>query len=250
MDKYRIADDKIQLGYRHISNNEPVKACDAWLGAWEEIKELLNEGQIANLELLQQEYKWSEFLSNYIQDLETELHNAGLENEEYLIKRINYCSEMIKLCDQEDSLTIENAKRAIAESHFLLGNEEACGKLYSKWLTEDPNWGWGYIGWSDCYSFDTKKIKQNHSKAEEIIRRAVEERDVRDRIDVLQRAVEIYSVLNQNEKADELKKELKQLDKQPKKTPIASNPIRVVKVGRNNICPCGSGKKYKKCCGR
>ena len=22
------------------------------------------------------------------------------------------------------------------------------------------------------------------------------------------------------------------------------------KVGRNNLCPCGSGKKYKKCCGR
>jgi uncharacterized protein YecA (UPF0149 family) len=22
-----------------------------------------------------------------------------------------------------------------------------------------------------------------------------------------------------------------------------------VKVGRNDPCPCGSGKKYKKCCG-
>ena len=27
-------------------------------------------------------------------------------------------------------------------------------------------------------------------------------------------------------------------------------PVRVgVKVGRNDPCPCGSGKKYKKCCG-
>ena len=26
-------------------------------------------------------------------------------------------------------------------------------------------------------------------------------------------------------------------------------PRRVVKVGRNDPCPCGSGKKYKKCCG-
>ena len=23
-----------------------------------------------------------------------------------------------------------------------------------------------------------------------------------------------------------------------------------VKVGRNDACPCGSGKKYKKCCGK
>ena len=27
-------------------------------------------------------------------------------------------------------------------------------------------------------------------------------------------------------------------------------PVRVTKVGRNELCPCGSGKKYKKCCGQ
>jgi preprotein translocase subunit SecA len=27
-------------------------------------------------------------------------------------------------------------------------------------------------------------------------------------------------------------------------------PVRVAeKVGRNDPCPCGSGKKYKRCCG-
>ena len=26
-------------------------------------------------------------------------------------------------------------------------------------------------------------------------------------------------------------------------------PARAVKVGRNAPCPCGSGKKFKKCCG-
>lgn len=26
-------------------------------------------------------------------------------------------------------------------------------------------------------------------------------------------------------------------------------PVRVVSVGRNEPCPCGSGKKHKKCCG-
>jgi SWIM/SEC-C metal-binding protein len=26
-------------------------------------------------------------------------------------------------------------------------------------------------------------------------------------------------------------------------------PVQSSKVGRNNPCPCGSGKKYKKCCG-
>ena len=28
----------------------------------------------------------------------------------------------------------------------------------------------------------------------------------------------------------------------------AMTPIRTAKIGRNDACPCGSGKKYKKCC--
>ncbi|MEK7817896.1 MAG: SEC-C metal-binding domain-containing protein, partial [Actinomycetota bacterium] len=31
--------------------------------------------------------------------------------------------------------------------------------------------------------------------------------------------------------------------------PAAATPRKVDKVGRNDPCPCGSGKKYKKCCG-
>lgn len=31
--------------------------------------------------------------------------------------------------------------------------------------------------------------------------------------------------------------------------PPAYNQIAVAKIGRNEACPCGSGKKYKKCCG-
>jgi len=39
---------------------------------------------------------------------------------------------------------------------------------------------------------------------------------------------------------------------EPGQTPTAIEPIRNVgpRVGRNDPCPCGSGKKYKKCCGR
>ena len=31
--------------------------------------------------------------------------------------------------------------------------------------------------------------------------------------------------------------------------PIVRKPVTVQKIGRNEPCPCGSGKKYKKCCG-
>ena len=33
-------------------------------------------------------------------------------------------------------------------------------------------------------------------------------------------------------------------------TPIKKKPIKKQKIGRNDPCPCGSGKKYKQCCGK
>ena len=32
-------------------------------------------------------------------------------------------------------------------------------------------------------------------------------------------------------------------------TPKQEAPVTTAKVGRNDPCPCGSGKKYKNCCG-
>ncbi|MBF0569699.1 MAG: SEC-C domain-containing protein [Candidatus Omnitrophica bacterium] len=34
------------------------------------------------------------------------------------------------------------------------------------------------------------------------------------------------------------------------RAPAAHQPSAQPKVGRNDPCPCGSGKKYKKCCGQ
>jgi hypothetical protein len=42
-------------------------------------------------------------------------------------------------------------------------------------------------------------------------------------------------------------KKLKKIYANSKKKP-PGQPIHLAKVGRNDSCPCGSGKKYKKCC--
>lgn len=45
-------------------------------------------------------------------------------------------------------------------------------------------------------------------------------------------------------------------NEQLRQTPLRENAVssgktvHSIKVGRNDLCPCGSGKKYKKCCGR
>ncbi len=243
MEKYKEIDDKIRLGYEYVRKNETIEACDIWLDAWEDIMGIYKEEKPSNLDELNDKYNWFEFMENFIQDLELELGNAGQDKEEYHEKRIRYCEEMLGVLDDNRKLTVENTKRAIAESYYALGDAEECDRLYTNWLEEDPNWGWGYIAWSDCYGFGTNKIKPNQIKAEEIIRIALEKEDVRDREDVLMRAAEVYEELGQNEKAKELEKEEKRLKI------LSRAPVKAVKIGRNEPCPCGSGKKYKKCCG-
>ena len=54
------------------------------------------------------------------------------------------------------------------------------------------------------------------------------------------------NVLNQHERSQFVKERGKwfYVDGEFVKGP----PVRSDKVGRNHLCPCGSGKKYKKCC--
>jgi preprotein translocase subunit SecA len=62
--------------------------------------------------------------------------------------------------------------------------------------------------------------------------------------------VEIISESEQREKALarlRMANAVSALSAGPKKKPIRNT---VAKIGRNDPCPCGSGKKYKKCCGR
>lgn len=244
MEKYEKINAKIGEGYKLLKSNQTVRGCDVFLDAWENIKAVMASEQLKDLPALEGKFSWDEFIMNFVQDLEETLHNAAQEDPQYFSKRICYCEELLERSGDEDQLLIENARRAIAESHYALGNQSECDRLFGMWLADDPSWGWGYIGWSDCYHFGAKNIEADNVRAEEIISQALAEKSVRDRTDVLERAIDIYALLGNNHKVAQLKEEVQVLDRHP--TP----PLRVIKVGRNAPCPCGSGKKYKKCCGK
>ncbi len=55
-------------------------------------------------------------------------------------------------------------------------------------------------------------------------------------------------IVNRNPSQKKQYKETRELPNKKKKD--APKPARSKKVGRNDPCPCGSGLKYKKCCGR
>ena len=243
-----LADKKIIDGYDLLSINETIKACDIWLEAWDDIKTLMTENAAKSINEIQSVYQWSELPFNYVQELEQELHNAGIDDPDYFHKRIKYCYELLNYVGEE-KLMEENTRRAIADSYFELGDKAECDRLYEHWLKEDPQWGMGYYGWSLNYVYGGS---QDLEKAAKIKERALSEPELRNRLEVVDDALGFYEE-NGGDAAriKALRDEFAILKaaSPTKWTEHKAIPITSVKVGRNDPCPCGSGKKYKKCHG-
>jgi tetratricopeptide (TPR) repeat protein len=235
MERFEKIESKIEKGYASIRNNNYTEGCDLWLVAWEELKSLMEDDCLSDIGSVDAKYPWREFVSNYVQDLEMELKNAGLEDKSYYQRRLTYCRELYERIET-DQLMSDNTRRAIAESYFDLGNHEQGEQEFESMIHEDPTFGWAYIGWADWYAWESDE--PNFEKAYEILDLGLSQTGLRDRRDVLERGIDYSEKCGNDEKGKYYKKELRQL-----------SSTRVVKVGRNEPCPCGSGKKYKKCCG-
>jgi tetratricopeptide (TPR) repeat protein len=243
-----MIDGMIQDGYASILENDYPGGCDKWLEAWEAIKELFAKGTAKDIFDLDSKYQWQQFPSNYVQDAEVEMHNAGVEDSIYHQKRITFCEELLQWSGTDELFT-GNTRISMAEAYIELGDTGTAEQLYREWLQDDPEWGWGYIGWSDHYrfNFDGKR----HEKAEEILLAGYAHEGLRDRIDVVARLKELYEEMNKPDKVKEYKKKFSELQRTEAEGSYYHKPapVRAAKTGRNEPCPCGSGKKYKKCCG-
>jgi preprotein translocase subunit SecA len=76
----------------------------------------------------------------------------------------------------------------------------------------------------------------------------------RVRLEAGQRSKSVYNV-SQAQHEDVNQFEMAQRQRAAAQAPQGERKVKQVKldqpkVGRNDPCPCGSGKKYKKCCGK
>ena len=67
-----------------------------------------------------------------------------------------------------------------------------------------------------------------------------------DKAGALERLIDFYRWQGLEEKARTFEEEYEALTAPPPSTP--KQVVKSKKIGRNEPCPCGSGKKYKKCC--
>ncbi|MDW7650373.1 MAG: SEC-C metal-binding domain-containing protein [Bacillota bacterium] len=240
-------DEKMQAGYRLMYADNDPGAADEWLEVWEMIKSAMDEYGINSIEDFDREFEGKEPVYNWSGDFEMTLENAGRGNSLYLEKRIVFCREYIERYHDRTDYNIMNMKRAVAESYFRLG-QKADGELLFQKITEEyPFWSWGWIGWADMYWLFGREEDKNSDKAIALLQRALQEKELDERHEVQQRLKDLYLDLGMKKEADAIKVK-RQKQKPIQQARVKQTPVQVTKVGRNEPCPCGSGKKYKKCC--
>jgi hypothetical protein len=77
-------DDEMQAGYELLKSSGAVSACRVWLEAWNDVLHLLDKAGIKLIEEFDERFNGTQSLFNWIQDLEGELWNAGLDDRQFL----------------------------------------------------------------------------------------------------------------------------------------------------------------------
>ncbi len=159
------ANGLIEEGYE-LQDENIKKACDVWLEAWKIVKSMA--ASIEELDELPFDY----FISNWVDDLDMALENAGMEDRRYLRKRLEFLKELTEISGDPEF------KRGIAETYFYLGETEKSKEKFEELIREHPNYFWGYIGYGDVL------YELGDEKAEELYTRAIEFAD-EDEMDVI-----------------------------------------------------------------
>ena len=249
---FEVLDDKIQAGYQARKIAGPVIACRIWLDAWSDVVRICNKNGIRSIREFDERFGGSQSLFNWIQDLEDELRSGGVFDRRLLEERVSLCEEAQRRFEPQDDLTTGNRRRALAESYFELGQKAKTDALFRGWLEADPQWGWGWIGWSDAYRF-TKTEFGDLNRSEQLLREGLSIAGVRNYPDIAERLADLLHSVGRAHEAKEFGQQAQTPTSARVEQPPDNRHIEVAgkapKVGRNDPCPCGSGRKFKKCCG-
>jgi len=171
-----MIDDTMQDGYKDLKNKDYKSGLEKWDRAWTMIKTIV-PSRITSVEEVDGFIPdlLTQFIINWCQDYEMEMQNAGLKDESYITKRMEYCREFRRLFPDSDELIIQNMIRGEAESCAMLGDLDAAERLFEEFIAEYPDDPWGYIGWGDLYARPAySKVPKDLDRAERIYRRGLE----------------------------------------------------------------------------
>ncbi|MCL1895702.1 MAG: SEC-C metal-binding domain-containing protein [Clostridiales bacterium] len=245
---FEMFDDSMQLGYE-LEAKSIAEAANEWERTWELYKVLAEKWDLNTDQSFDEAFSGTQFISNWIQDFIDVFEDAAGNSKESLLKAASLSGEIFA----SGMLTNENMRKSFrgfaAQYLIRAGAVEEGDRAFEEAIRDDPHHGWYYVWWADAYSFFKYNKANDYKKALGILERGInagvtsEEDVLYDRLDGVLKDMGVDPSVMSVEAG------LVQEGRGDGAVPRAASTLKEAKVGRNEPCPCGSGKKYKKCCG-
>lgn len=179
-----------------------IKACKHGLKIWENLLELMKLFEANSICELDEKNATMFDLLHWAGNFADELEDASQKHKAFEAEKLNFCETYVamhlNMLDKEVR-NLGNVRTALAESYYKMGKTEEADALFRKWLNAEPDWGWGWIGWSDCYWF--KKyigLEKDFDKAEKILKEGLSITNVSDKDYVTERLQDLQKEKNKN----------------------------------------------------
>ncbi len=270
-------DRKMQEGYRCSLDNRNVEAAQLWREVFFEMKDLFSKLGIDGIVEFDEVVNVNQFVSNWVQDYDELLHNiivtvSGEDKKRYGEEKLELLGFILESNDSEDPSYL-NHLHSKADTYYLIGEQDKGEKIFEYMINVYSDYEWGYVGYSDHYWMRNSGIK-DYTKAMRILHRGYK-RDTLVEKDVIVKRLfalqdKIKKELDENKQQGfdgkgqiekkynelyDMLEEIREIEnsKTARRSGINYSHQPIVKgpkIGRNDPCPCGSGKKFKKCCGK
>jgi len=181
----RTIGDEIDAECFEERQENNIAACKHGFRVWECILELLKLLEAKSVYELDNNGVTIYDLPYWATGFADELSNACNKEKGYLPKKLSFCKQYVKMHEEfsdKELNNLGNVRSSLAETYYQLGEKEKADSLYEKWLKNEPEWGWGWIAWSDCYwLWRHIGLKQDFRKAERILRKGFSVKNVCDK---------------------------------------------------------------------
>jgi len=268
LSSFELLDDSMQKGYE-LSLDDRQKAFEEWERTWQLCKALAIKGEFTSVRELDDAFCGTQYVSNWIQDFPDLLTDKSDEEEVRQKKRIALLKDILSFPLELDELTGKNFTSDLGQELILNGDIEEGDRLFEDAVASDSSFAWNYIRWADVYGPIANDSSKNYEKALSILDKALQAEITEDKEYVYKRLEELlqisglefeYEVIlpenqsnsshRQRSSVDDTSGLFKNSAALHQDSHAVAKPSSAQKTGRNEICPCGSGLKYKKCCGR
>jgi tetratricopeptide (TPR) repeat protein len=168
-----------------------IEACEYGLTVWDNLLKLMEVLQANSVYELDEAHATIYDLLYWATCFADELQNACFIDKSFEEKKLNFCeayTEMHRDMLDEKVRNLGNIRASLADSYYRMGKSEKADSLFRKWLDAEPDWGWGWIGWSDYYwLWEFTDVKKDIDKAKRILMEGLSNPTVADKTALEQR---------------------------------------------------------------